>query len=418
MPNRHTILAAWICFLGGFFVLYQFLLQGSTSLMVPELMSNLCLNLTQIGFLSSAFFYPYILLQIPSGYLADKLGPKNTLFISTLILAISTLAFSFSEGFLTANTSRIIMGIASAPGVACAMCLAARWFPKQFTIIAGLIEMMGMLGGAAGDYFLDIFIHDYGWRTAMIICAGIGFTLAALILIFVRNKDKHCLSSGQNQKPCHHHTMAHFMLLLKNPEVWKHCLFGGLIFTVVSAFSSLWSIGFLQTYFPTYKADAAFATAFIFIGAATGAGVSGWLANKFGYKTVMQCFSVTTLIVFIILLYIPISFFLANILLFILGLGAGAYILAFGSIERLVHPDAQGIAMGFTNMIIIGLGGPLLQPLIGWMLSWYQNAYSCHVNTEGSFQMALSPILISLIIATLLSFLVKRKKHINTDDTK
>ena len=76
---KKPILTFIIIFLGGMFVLYQFLLQGSTSLMVPQLMEDLCINLTQIGFLSAAFFYPYVLLQIPAGILADKYGARNVL---------------------------------------------------------------------------------------------------------------------------------------------------------------------------------------------------------------------------------------------------------------------------------------------------------------------------------------------------
>ncbi|WP_018299894.1 MFS transporter [Fangia hongkongensis] len=410
MFRRDKILAAWICFLGGFFVLYQFLIQGSTSLMVHQLMDNLCLNLTQIGFLSSAFFYPYILLQIPSGILVDKFGPKKTLFVATVILALSTFAFSFSDGFMSANLSRIIMGIASAPGVACAMFLAARWFPKHFAIVAGLLEMMGMLGGALGDFFLEMCIHQYGWRVAMIISAIIGIILAILILIFVRTKSN---SKAENvpTKKQDPHTIKHFVVLIKNIEVWKHCLFGGCIFAIISAFASLWSIGFLQALYPDHMHSASFATAFIFIGAAIGAGLSGYLGNKFGCKIIMQLFSIVALIVFIILLYIPVSFIMVNVLLLILGVSSGAYILPFASIEAIAHKDAQGVAMGFTNMIIIGLGGPILQPVIGWILGWYQNAFACNADSVQSFQSALMPLLICLGVAVLLSFFVRRRKQ-------
>ncbi|MDA0910502.1 MAG: MFS transporter [Proteobacteria bacterium] len=411
MIRQRNILAAWICFLGGFFVLYQFLLQGSTSLMVPTLMRDLCINLTEIGFLSSAFFYPYILLQIPSGFIIDKIGPKKTLFIGALILGLSTLSFAFSEGFATANISRIIMGIASAPGVACAMYLAARWFPKRFTIVAGLIEMMGMLGGAAGDYFLEHAINGYGWRTAMIICAVIGLVLAALILIFVKGNAHECCES-QKKDNCQTHTLKHFVALLKNSDVWRYSLFGGLIFTIISAFASLWSIGFIQVLYPEQSSHASHATALIFIGAAFGAASSGWLANKIRCIHVMQLFSVLALFSFIVLLYIATPFFLGNILLFLLGFGSGAYILPFASIEKLSHPDAQGMAMGFTNMVIIGLGGPILQPLIGWILSWYQSAYHCNANTLGGFQTALLPILIGLIIAVILSFIPAKSANV------
>ena len=365
-------------------------------------MHDLCLDLTQIGFLSSAFFYPYIILQIPAGMLIDKFGPKKILSVSTFLLGISVLGFSFSEDFITANTLRIMMGISSAPGVACAMVLAARWFPKKFTLVAGIIEMMGMLGGAAGDYFPDLGICCYGWRIAMVVCGIIGLILTLLIIVFVRSQKP---TQSFTTPSSHTHTCKHFMRLLKNIEAWKHCLFGGFIFTIISAFASLWSISFLEALYPAHVKVGAFATAFIFIGAALGAVVSGWLANKIPCKRVMQYFSLLTLVVFLALLYLPMPFLLASVMLFLLGFGAGAYILPFASVERLADPDAQGVALGFTNMVIIGLGGPFLQPLIGWILST-----DCSVNIVANFQIALLPILGAIMMACLLSFLVKDQK--------
>ena len=84
----------------------------------------------------------------------------------------------------------------------------------------------------------------------------------------------------------------------------------------------------------------------------------------------------------------------------------------FASVEKVVHPDAQGIAMGFTNMIIIGLGGPVLQPIIGWILSWYNSAYQCQVNTVTSFQTAFLPMLVGLVIAAMLSFIPEKSSRV------
>ena len=356
-------------------------------------------------------------MQIPSGFIIDKFGPKRTLFIAALILSLSTLGFAVSDSFATANSSRIIMGIASAPGVACAMYLAARWFPNKFTLVAGLIEMMGMLGGAAGDYFLEHSIRDYGWRNAMISCALMGLILAVLIAFFVKsNRDHICQNILSNKtQHCQAHTLKHFQDLIKNINAWRYSLFGGFIFTIISAFASLWSIGFIQVLYPEHNQQASYATALIFIGAAVGAATSGWLVNKIRCIQVMRIFSLLALVIFILLLYVSMPFFIANILLFLLGVGSGAYILPFGSIEKIAHPDAQGMAMGFTNMIIIGLGGPILQPLIGWILSWHQSAYQCSANTLAGFQVALLPILIGLIIAVILCFMpIKTKNAYNT----
>ena len=406
--------ALLICFVGGTFVLYQFLLQGSTSLMVPDLVQSLCVDLSKIGFLSSAFFYPYILLQIPSGMLADRFGSRKVLLISTLMLGAGAFAFSISGGFISADISRIIMGAASAPGVACAMSLAARWYPKKFILVAGIIEMMGMIGGAVGDYVLSLIIHDHGWRFAMMICAAMGMVLFIAIFLIVCNRPKIEMvvsQEFQTRDSVNNEFWSHLKSILVNKEIWKVCLYGGLIFTIISAFASLWAIPFFSTLYSEMSRHAiSKATALIFIGAAIGAGMSGFLTNKLPSKIIKIIFSLAATVSFASILFIHVSFEVMEGLCLILGICSGTYILPFASVEANAPKEAKGLAMGFTNMVIIGIGGPIFQPVIGWMINVYDaSSFGCGMKTIASFQFSLMPILIGLIVSVFLSFSMKNR---------
>src|SRR5579872_513042 len=46
---------------------------------------ELSLSNTQLGFLQSAFGYPYLLFQIFGGWIGDRFGPRRTLFLCGLI---------------------------------------------------------------------------------------------------------------------------------------------------------------------------------------------------------------------------------------------------------------------------------------------------------------------------------------------
>lgn len=396
-----------VCFLGASFVLYQFLIQGSTSLMVPELMHSLCLNLTEIGFLSSAFFYPYILLQIPSGYLIDKFGARTILLISTLLLSLASLAFSMCDCYSSANITRFLMGAASAPGVACAMSLAARWYPKKFTIVAAMIEMMGMVGGAIGDYALSYSTVHYGWRESMLLCSISGAILCILIYLLVYNQPSNSINKQSSKEKVNKSSLGRILMSLK---IWKSCIYGGAMFSIISAFASLWSIPFLTSIYQDATAHTiSKATSLVFIGASIGTLLSAYLANRLSIKLIQIIFSILATISFAIILFYPLSLLKMMILLFFLGVFSGSYILPFSSVEKQVPIHAKGIAMGFTNMIIIGLGGPILQPLIGWIINHIQEKdqiLTCQLmQNMGTYQVALLPILMCLIIAIFLSIL-------------
>ena len=51
--------------------------------------------------------------------------------------------------------------------------------------------------------------------------------------------------------------------------------------------------------------------------------------------------------------------------MFVLGLMNSSYALAFSIVKELAPKHLSGVAMGMTNMMIMGIGGLAFQPLIG-----------------------------------------------------
>jgi fucose permease len=54
------------------------------SIVLPVLIREMKISYSEAGFLVSAFFVTYALAQIPSGWLADRLGGLKTLVAGTL----------------------------------------------------------------------------------------------------------------------------------------------------------------------------------------------------------------------------------------------------------------------------------------------------------------------------------------------
>ena len=66
--------------------LFTFTIQGTPSVMIPELMQAFNIDITYIGILSSSFFYTYIVMQIPSGLLSIFMGLDVLLFMVRLFV--------------------------------------------------------------------------------------------------------------------------------------------------------------------------------------------------------------------------------------------------------------------------------------------------------------------------------------------
>ena len=51
--------------------------------------------------------------------------------------------------------------------------------------------------------------------------------------------------------------------------------------------------------------------------------------------------------------------------MFVLGLFNSFYAVSFTMVKDAAPKQLSGVAMGLTNMLIVGIGGLILQPLIG-----------------------------------------------------
>ena len=78
--NRQRILLSyrWLIFsilAIGYAIVYFH--RVAPAVVAPELSESFAIKGGALGVLASAYFYPYALMQIPSGLLSDSLGPKK-----------------------------------------------------------------------------------------------------------------------------------------------------------------------------------------------------------------------------------------------------------------------------------------------------------------------------------------------------
>ena len=69
------------------------------------------LSKTQLGFVFSAFAYPYLVFQIIGGWLGDRFGPRKTLTICAAIWAGSTILTGLVGGFVSLIAARVLLGL-------------------------------------------------------------------------------------------------------------------------------------------------------------------------------------------------------------------------------------------------------------------------------------------------------------------
>src|SRR5450759_5993505 len=106
----------WIGMLLGSGILVNYFDRINLSVAGPQLQESFGLDPVQLGWLFSAFFWSYALLQIPTGLILDRFGVTWVNRISTFLWSVMSAATAFAGGFGGILGARILLGVAEAPG--------------------------------------------------------------------------------------------------------------------------------------------------------------------------------------------------------------------------------------------------------------------------------------------------------------
>jgi MFS family permease len=393
------------------FVLFQFMLQISPSVMVSNLEHAFNIGTVGIGVLSGCIYYTYLPLQIPAGILVDKIGARKVLLISALGTIITCVGFAIAHSFWLAFTSRLLMGVFIAPVLVSSMIVASQWFSAaRFALLAGIIEGIGLLGAAFGENIFAWGVKNIGWRNAMLLCAVIASIIIILIWLIVRDKGR--VKEQINEIKFAEHPEQQ-VNAFKMPQVWLSGFFAGFLFAPLITFASLWCIPYMIRLCCTNLKVAAGLCSLIFIGAAIGNPIVGWFSSFINRrKLTMQIGTVMALIFMIAITFInPKPVIVIAIVLFCLGFFTGVYVLPFAVMRDILPDKSRGMALGFVNMMCILLGGPLLQPFIGWILDAPATNIGHTVISLAVYRYGLDVISICLLLGLIVSIFIKESLH-------
>lgn len=109
IPNARWYRIGLLLFL---IYLIAFIDRTNIGMAAPEMVKTLGVSSTAIGLLLSAFFWGYVLTQVPGGWVAGKYSAKNVIVISLIGLGVSAILTGIVKSFELLIVFRFIMGLA------------------------------------------------------------------------------------------------------------------------------------------------------------------------------------------------------------------------------------------------------------------------------------------------------------------
>ena len=427
--NAPPLTLAWLIWgLGALFYLVGFFQRVAPAVMTQELMRDFQISASGLGHLSGLYFYSYVAMQIPTGILADTLGPRKLLTAGCLVAGAGTLLFSMSTGFFSAGLGRLLIGGSVAVAFVGLLKLTSSWFPKHFYgFVAGNALSIGLIGAVTAGPPLRLLVDTFSWRPVIVVSGIITLLLGALIWVVVRNYPRergymdYIASDTGSQTAPSSRFRDNFVKVLQFRNTWLLFIIPGGTVGCILTFSGLWGVPYLVSHHGLTPGEAASLTSVLLVGWAMGSPFFGWMSDRLGKRKPLYMIgcSITAMGWALILFQENLSMPQLIPILALTGFCSGTMIISFAFAKESVPAALSGTVSGLTNMGSM-MGPTLLQPLVGWILDaqWTgQMADGVRVYSLEAYETGFIPMMIWISLSVLLLLFTKEThcRQLETD---
>lgn len=284
--KRHGLVL--LCFVAAFICYID---RVNISIAIIPMAEHFGWSQTQKGFVLSSFFIGYMLGQIPSGWLANRVGGRWTLGAALILWSAFTVITPFAAlaGFSALILARIVMGMGEAAAFPATYNLYSKWIPRSersravaFTL--GGIPMGTVLGLAISGYLVAAF----GWTSVFYVFGAAGLVYAVIWYALVRDSparhpdvapaERELIAAGVDVVG-EERTPLPLGKILRATPFWA---------LVINHFCSNWILYVLLSWLPSYFRDvqnmniakAGLAAAAPWLSMFVMANVSAWVADR------------------------------------------------------------------------------------------------------------------------------------------
>ena len=333
-----------------------------------------------LGFLAAAYFYPYALMQIPSGLLSDSWGPRKTITVFFTLAGAASIFLGLVESTGWAILARGLVGLGVAMLFVPTMKVMTHWFPTaQFARMTGILMAVGGMGAYSASRPLAWLSDQIGWRGSFVAIGVATLLMAAAIWLLVRNKPEDMGLPAVNP-PAQDNTgdspviglVQGMRMVLSSGAFWVLAAWFFFSFGIFFSFGGLWGGPYLMQVYGLDKAEAGNILGMLALAMIVGGPFLSWLSDKVFYsrKKVIVLASVVTLGLTVLLAFFTaaLSRPVLYLLCFLMGMfNSAVVVVAFTSVKELFPVAIAGTSVGLVNLFPF-LGGAVAPPILGAIL--------------------------------------------------
>ncbi|MEU9444506.1 MFS transporter [Streptomyces sp. NPDC048304] len=236
--------------------------RTNISFALPHLQVDMHLSGAQEGFASGIFFWGYLLLQVPGGYMAERWSAKRWIAILMVLWSAAAVASGLTHNYTELVVTRFLLGVAEGGVQPALMSTIRSWFPfAERSRAYAIFKLYTPIAAIVAAPFSGIILTYADWRWMFIIQGAAPLVLGLVAwIVIIRDTpakaewlsaterdyiEKSRLEEGEPLK-----NQGTFKAAFSSPVVWKFAL----IYTLTQLGLlglSMWLPSMLKTAFHT-----------------------------------------------------------------------------------------------------------------------------------------------------------------------
>lgn len=408
-PRGRDGLRVWVIWAAGAscYVLALFH-RMSLGVAAPEALHRFAAGPGALAVFSAVQLGTYLVLQVPSGVLADRWGPRRMLAIGMAAMAAGSGLLALSTTLPGGLAARVLVGMGDAVMFTNVLRLAAHWFtPRRYGMVAGLTGLAGGIGQLVATVPLTAALRSYGWSGTFAGAAVLTVLVGVLAVVIIRDGKSaknaaqpvtvgaELVTDEDRAEPVRVALRAASRTRGTRLALCTH-------FTLMGQFvalTALWGVPWLTTSQGHSSAVAASLIMLCVLAFTASTLIVGQFAagRPRRRELVVQVLGVAALLSWVLMVAWPGSLPLAAVIavLVVIGVAGGASMLAF-DIARSANPEHRsGTATGLVN--IGGFTAAVLAQLgVGLALQLADG-----LGGAASYRIAFLPVVVILVVGVL-----------------
>ena len=175
MPRIRWLLI-WLCFLAN---AIGYIDRANLAIAAHGIQAELHIGAAQMGLILSAFFWTYAFMQMPAGWVVDRIGVRISLTVAVVWWSIFTMLTGAARNIVHFFGARLMLGLGESATMPSFTKTAFNWFPRRERGLAcGIFNSGSVAGNVVSLPLVTTLILIVGWRGAFVVTGLIGLVWA------------------------------------------------------------------------------------------------------------------------------------------------------------------------------------------------------------------------------------------------